>query len=93
MRAQQHEVGFIAFAQEAAQFDIKEAGWGVAHEFNEARHWKYALVDQFKHRHERKLHHRHAGERFGRIADFLIDGVWSMVGGDGGGCSVVQRFA
>ena len=26
-------------------------------------------------------------------ADFLVDGVWSMVGGDGGGCSVVQRFA
>ena len=45
VRAQQHEVGFIAFAQEAAQFDIKEAGWGVAHEFNEARHWKYALVN------------------------------------------------
>ena len=93
MRAQQHEVSLIAFAQEAAQFDIKETGWGVAHEFNEARHREYALVDQFKHGDERKLHHRHAGERFGRTADFLVDGVWGVVGGDGGGWSVVQCFA
>ena len=82
------EVGFHTFANEAAAFDVEQAGGVVAHELHHTSDGKYAFLDESEHGGQRELHHRHT--RRGTLASSFLVGrqMWCMVGGDGGDASV-----
>ena len=60
MRTDDDEVGFVAAPDEATFAHGKELCRVVAHQFDHAFEREYTLVDQFKHRRQRELKHRHA---------------------------------
>ena len=90
MGADHDEVGAIALADKATTLDAKEAGGIVAHQVYQPLQLQYTLVDQFEHRHQRELNHRHTTGSLCTSALFLRQQMGGVVSCHDGNPPVVQ---
>ena len=92
VRAHEYDICLITFAQEATMAYTKECCWMVAHQFYKSFKRKDTLINEFQHRHQRKLNHRHATGSLGTTSFFLRKQMGGMIRTNNTDSSIIQRL-